>query len=109
MVLRAPYHKLLAYKDEYEVARLYTDGRFRKQIARYLRRQGIRCNYSLAPPLLAARDGDSGHLKKRLYGAMDDERLPRPGKIKIPARHVNSIIFGYSAERRDERQMIESL
>ena len=45
------YAKLLAYKDEYEVARLYTDGRFEKQ----LRDQfdgDFKINFNLAPPML---------------------------------------------------------
>src|SRR5262249_244844 len=59
--------KLMAYKDEYEVARLYSDGEF----ARALKEQfdgepGVKV--SLAPPLLASRDKVTGHLRKREFG-----------------------------------------
>ena len=45
--------KLMAYKDEYEVARLYTDGAFKRQVADDLRRRELRFEFHLAPPLLA--------------------------------------------------------
>lgn len=100
------FHKLLAYKDEYEVARLYSDGRFRKQIAETFEGK-VSLQFSLAPPLLAARDGDSGHLKKRLYGAWVMGAYRMLTKFKF-LRGSKLDPFGYSAERRAERQMIES-
>ncbi len=45
--------KLMAYKDEYEVARLYTDGNFLKQVANELGGDNLRFEFHLAPPLLA--------------------------------------------------------
>ena len=61
------YAKLLAYKDEYEVARLYTDGRFAEDIAD--RFEGnFKLHFHLAPPLVAQRDATTGHLKKREFG-----------------------------------------
>ena len=61
------YFKLLAYKDEYEVARLFTDGRFRAEIeARF--EGDWRLAYHLAPPLLAARDPVTGRPRKRRFG-----------------------------------------
>ena len=59
-------HKLMAYKDEYEVARLYSDGAF----ARQLRTQfsgDYRLRLHLAPPLLAKRDPATGHPVKRAF------------------------------------------
>ena len=49
--------KLMAYKDEYEVARLYTDGSFVKQVAREFDGENLRFEFHLAPPLLARRTG----------------------------------------------------
>ena len=43
----------MAYKDEYEVARLYTDGTFQKQIASTFEGDKLRFEFHLAPPLLA--------------------------------------------------------
>ena len=61
----------MAIKDEYEVARLYTDGSFERQ----LREQFAgwdKLEFHLAPPLLAKRDKRTGHLKKQKFGAVDD-------------------------------------
>ena len=98
------YHKLLAYKDEYEVARLYTDGRFRRQVeAEFEGPVGLR--FSMAPPLFAGRDPATGHLKKRLYGPwmLAAFRLLAPFKC---LRGTPLDLFGYSAERRRERALI---
>ena len=98
------YHKLLAYKDEYEVARLYTDGRFRRQVeAEFEGSVGLR--FSMAPPLFAGRDPTTGHLKKRLYGPwmLSAFRLLAPFKC---LRGTPLDLFGYSAERRRERALI---
>jgi len=60
-------YRLMAFKDEYEVARLYTDGRFEKQLRAQFE-GNTRLTFHLAPPLLAERDPTTGHLKKRAYG-----------------------------------------
>ena len=62
------YARLLAYKDEYEVARLYTDGNFEKQ----LREQfdgDFRISFNLAPPMLSGAKDALGRPKKRAFGA----------------------------------------
>src|SRR6202035_3956662 len=62
------YAKLLAYKDEYEVARLYTDGRFEQQ----LRDQfdgDFKINFNLAPPMLSGGLDAAGRPRKRQFGA----------------------------------------
>ena len=100
------YHKLMAYKDEYEIARLYTDGRFRRQIQAAFE-GNYTLHYSLAPPLLAARDADSGHLKKRLYGPWMMSAYRILAKFKF-LRGTALDIFGYSAERRGERSRIDT-
>ena len=58
--------KLMAYKDEYEVARLYTTGDFEKRI-RDTFDGDFKINVNLAPPMFSKKDGD-GHLLKREYG-----------------------------------------
>jgi indolepyruvate ferredoxin oxidoreductase len=98
------YHKLLAYKDEYEVARLYTDGRFEK-LARATFEGDYSLHFSLAPPLLAARDGETGHLKKRLYGPWMMVAYRLLAKLKF-LRGTPLDPFGHSAERRGERARI---
>ena len=68
--------KLMAYKDEYEVARLYTDGAFLKQVANELGGENLRFEFHLAPPLLArARPGDRRAAQDELR-AVDDGRVP---------------------------------
>ena len=98
------YHKLLAYKDEYEVARLYTDGRFRRQVeAQFEGSYGLR--FSLAPPLFARRDPETGHLKKQVFGPWMLAAFRLLARFK-GLRGTPLDIFGYSAERRRERALI---
>jgi len=52
--------KLMAYKDEYEVARLYTDGSFAKQVASTFEGENLRYEFHLAPPLFARKDPATG-------------------------------------------------
>jgi indolepyruvate ferredoxin oxidoreductase len=59
-------HKLMAYKDEYEVARLYTTGEFEKTV-RGVFGGKFKMNFHLAPPLLSPKDA-KGHLKKSTFG-----------------------------------------
>ena len=60
-------YRLMAYKDEYEVARLYTDGGFARQLEREFA-GAFRVRPQLAPPLFARRDRETGRLRKRSYG-----------------------------------------
>ena len=62
------YFKLLAYKDEYEVARLYTDGTFPRSAEGAVRGRLQACEFHLSPPLLAPRDPDNGQPVKRAMG-----------------------------------------
>jgi indolepyruvate ferredoxin oxidoreductase len=97
--------KLLAYKDEYEVARLYTDGAFQAQLERqFAGRPRLRVH--LAPPLLAARDPATGQLKKKAYGPW----MLRAMAVLARAKRLRGTAFdpfGRSAERRTERRLIE--
>jgi indolepyruvate ferredoxin oxidoreductase len=98
------YAKLLAYKDEYEVARLYTDGRFEKQ----LRDQfdgDFKISFNLAPPMLGGGTDAMGRPRKRAFGAW---MMPL---FKLLAgmrglRGTGFDIFGYSPDRRLERDLI---
>ncbi len=98
------YYKLMAYKDEYEVARLYTDGQFLSQI-----RQTFDGNYkikfNLAPPLLAPRDAITGQLRKKEFGPWIFNAFKVLAKLKM-LRGTPLDVFGYTAERRMERQLI---
>src|SRR3989440_203317 len=60
--------KLMAYKDEYEGARLYSDGAFVKQVNSELGGEHLRFHVHLAPPLLARRDKTTGEPKKMTFG-----------------------------------------
>jgi indolepyruvate ferredoxin oxidoreductase len=77
------YFKLLAYKDEYEVARLYTDGSFKKQISAQFEGD-YRLEFNLAPPLWA-EDPASASDEAPLW-AMDAHCIPAAGEIQGPAR-----------------------
>lgn len=95
--------KLMAYKDEYEVARLHTDGTFAKQIEGMFEGD-FKVSYNLAPPLFAKKDAD-GHLKKQEYGPWMRSAFKLLAKMK-GLRGTRFDIFGYSDERKTERQLI---
>ncbi|MDR3390010.1 MAG: indolepyruvate ferredoxin oxidoreductase family protein [Rudaea sp.] len=96
--------KLMAYKDEYEVARLYTSGDFAKRI-RETFDGDYKIHFHLAPPLLARRDSD-GRLRKGEYGPWVFTAFKALAKLR-GLRGGMFDIFGYSAERRQERQLID--
>ena len=60
--------KLMAYKDEYEVARLYGNGEFLRQVAEEFDGERLRFEFHLAPPLLARRDPRTGVPRKITFG-----------------------------------------
>jgi indolepyruvate ferredoxin oxidoreductase len=98
------YAKLLAYKDEYEVARLYTDGKFEKQLHDQFDGD-FRISFNLAPPMLAGGKDALGRPRKRAFGAW---MLPL-FKILAGLRGLRGTpfdIFGHSADRRLERDLI---
>ena len=96
--------KLMAYKDEYEVARLYTDGAFRQQLHRQFEGD-FTLEFHLAPPLLAERDATTGHLKKRRYGPWMLRAFAALAKLKF-LRGTPLDLFGRSEERKVERALI---
>jgi indolepyruvate ferredoxin oxidoreductase len=103
-VVAKNYAKLLAYKDEYEVARLYTDGTFRDRLAQQFE-GGFALKVHLAPPLWAKRDPATGHLKKQAYGSWVIAAFGLLAKLK-GLRGSRLDPFGYTAERREERKLI---
>ncbi len=98
------YAKLLAYKDEYEVARLYSDGTFRQALADQFG-DVRRVKVWLAPPLLAARDPETGRLIKRAYGPWMLTAMTVLAKLRR-LRGSRLDPFGRTAERRRERRLI---
>ncbi|MBL4782019.1 MAG: indolepyruvate ferredoxin oxidoreductase family protein [Porticoccaceae bacterium] len=98
------YHKLLAYKDEYEVARLYTDGEFAESLKQQFDGD-YKLTFHLAPPLLSKRDPDTGHLLKREFGSWMLPAFRVLAKFKF-LRGTALDVFGRSEERRQERSLI---
>jgi indolepyruvate ferredoxin oxidoreductase len=98
-------YKLMAYKDEYEVARLYTDGTFLKQLREQFQGE-YTMKFHLAPPLLAPRDARTGHLRKMTFGPWMMPAFRMLAKMKV-LRGTALDIFGRSAERRTERKLID--
>jgi indolepyruvate ferredoxin oxidoreductase len=97
--------KLMAYKDEYEVARLYTDGTFLKQVANDLGGEKLRFEFHLAPPLLTKINPATGEPRKMSFGPW----MLTAFKIMAAFRFVRGTpldIFGRSEERRTERRLI---
>ncbi len=96
--------KLMAYKDEYEVARLYTDGSFRRQLAETFDGNG-RMTFHLSPPLLARKDPNTGEPAKMTFGPWMMKAFGVLAKFR-GLRGTALDPFGYTAERRAERALI---
>jgi indolepyruvate ferredoxin oxidoreductase len=107
------YFKLMAYKDEYEVARLHTDGRFVEQLKSQFEGD-FKLRFNLAPPLFAKKDA-KGRLVKAEFGGWMWSAFKLLARLK-GLRGGPFDVFGHTAERRMERaligeyrQMIEAL
>ena len=98
------YFKLLAYKDEYEVARLYTNGAFVSRLNDQFE-GNFKLKFHMAPPLLAKRHPDTGHLIKQEFGPWMMSAFGLLARLRF-LRGSAFDIFGYSAERKRERQLI---
>jgi indolepyruvate ferredoxin oxidoreductase len=96
--------KVMAYKDEYEVARLYTDTDFVRRVADQFEAP-YELRFHLAPPLLADRDPATGHLQKRTYGKWMLSAFRALARLR-GLRGTPFDIFGRTAERRAERRLI---
>ncbi|MGE3503468.1 MAG: indolepyruvate ferredoxin oxidoreductase family protein [Alphaproteobacteria bacterium] len=97
-------YKLMAYKDEYEVARLYGDADFARELKDTFEGD-YKLHINLAPPLLASRDPVTGELQKQEYGTWVLGAFRILAKLK-GLRGTPFDIFGYSHERRTERKLI---
>jgi len=97
--------KLMAYKDEYEVARLYTDGSFLAQVKNEVDGDNLRLEFHLAPPLLARRDPQTGKPRKMTFGPWMLSAFRVLAKLKF-LRGTPFDPFGRSTERRTERALI---
>jgi indolepyruvate ferredoxin oxidoreductase len=98
------FYKLMAYKDEYEVARLYTDPAFKEKIAGMFEGD-IKLKFHLAPPLMAKHDKE-GHLVKKEYGQWMMKAFGVLAKLK-GLRGTPLDVFGYTAERKMERGLVK--
>jgi indolepyruvate ferredoxin oxidoreductase len=98
--------KLMAYKDEYEVARLYTDGSFMKKVAATFDGDNLRLEFHLAPPLFARRDRSTGLPRKMSFGPWMMPLFRGLATFKF-LRGTAFDPFGYTAERRTERKLLE--
>jgi indolepyruvate ferredoxin oxidoreductase len=97
--------KLMAYKDEYEVARLYANDAFLKQVNAELGGENLRLHVHLAPPLLARKDKVSGEPRKMTFGPWIFPLFRMLAKFKF-LRGTPFDPFGYSTERRTERALV---
>ncbi len=97
--------KLMAYKDEYEVARLYADESFAKQVRSELGGEHLRLYVHLAPPLLARADKVTGEPKKMTFGPWIFPLFRLLAKFKF-LRGTAFDPFGYMVERRRERALV---
>jgi len=98
------YAKLLAYKDEYEVARLFAETTFQAEVARQFEGD-YRLKFHLAPPMFARRDPRTGHLIKREFGGWMLPAFRALAKLRF-LRGTAFDPFGYTAERKIERALI---
>jgi indolepyruvate ferredoxin oxidoreductase len=97
--------RLMAYKDEYEVARLYSDDTFRRRIAEQFEGD-YTLRFNLAPPLLSKRDPGTGELVKREFGPWMETAFGLLAKLRF-LRGTAFDLFGYTQERRQERADID--
>jgi indolepyruvate ferredoxin oxidoreductase len=97
--------KLMAYKDEYEVARLHAEHTWAK-VKQEVAGDNLRLEFHLAPPLLARRDPGTGELRKMSFGPWLMPAFRALAKLKF-LRGTPFDPFGYTAERRTERALID--
>ena len=100
----ASLFKLMAYKDEYEVARLYATGGFLAKLNQQFEGK-LRLGFHLAPPLWAPRDPATGQLRKREFGPWIFSVFKLLARLRR-LRGTPLDVFGYTSERRTERRLI---
>jgi indolepyruvate ferredoxin oxidoreductase len=97
-------YRLMAVKDEYEVARLFVDGGFDTQLrAQFASWRSL--EFHMAPPGLTEMDPRTGRPKKRAFGPWLMHVLPALAAMRR-LRGTWLDLFGRSAERREERAMV---
>ncbi|HVK99798.1 MAG TPA: DUF6537 domain-containing protein, partial [Dongiaceae bacterium] len=96
--------KLMSYKDEYEVARLYTDPKFMQRIREQFSGD-FKLTFNLAPPFLPGQDKATGRPKKRSFGPWMLQAFKWLSKLKV-LRGTPFDVIGYFPERRMERRLI---
>jgi indolepyruvate ferredoxin oxidoreductase len=97
--------KLMAYKDEYEVARLYAEPSFLAQVKNEVAGENLTLRFHLAPPLFARKDKVTGLPRKMTFGPWMLPAFRVLAKFRF-LRGTAFDIFGYSEERRTERKLI---
>ena len=95
--------KLMAYKDEYEVARLHAETGFEQKVAAMFEGD-YKINFHLAPPAIARRN-DKGELQKKKFGPAMMTGFRLLAKLK-GLRGTAFDVFGRTEERRTERALI---
>jgi indolepyruvate ferredoxin oxidoreductase len=98
------YFKLMAYKDEYEVARLYTRPEYLQRLTASFEGD-FKLKFHLAPPILSKPDPVTGEARKREFGPWVMSAFRVLAKLK-GLRGTALDVFGRTAERRQERQLI---
>jgi indolepyruvate ferredoxin oxidoreductase len=96
--------KLMAYKDEYEVARLHVESGFLDELRREFEGD-FKVRYHLAPPFLPATKDARGRPRKRTFGPWLQMPLKLLAHLKF-LRGTALDMFAYTAERRNERALI---
>lgn len=94
-------YKVMAYKDEYEVARLWTDGRFEKTLRETFK--GGKINFHLSPPVFARKDSE-GVAIKQAFGPWMQRVFRMLRHFKVLRGSVFDV-FGWTEERRRERDL----
>ncbi|MFZ1949679.1 MAG: indolepyruvate ferredoxin oxidoreductase family protein [Pseudolabrys sp.] len=97
--------KLMAYKDEYEVARLYSETSFLDRVKSTFDGDKLHFEFHLAPPLLARRDPETREPKKISFGPWMLKVFAGLAKFKF-LRGTVLDPFGYTAERQMERRLV---
>ena len=99
------YAKLLAYKDEYEVARLYSDPSFKEQIASQFEGD-YHLEFHFDPPFLPRKKESNGRAQKRRFGPWMMRMMAQLARLRV-LRGSRLDPFRFSADRRLDRRLIE--
>ncbi len=98
-------YKVMAYKDEYEVARMMADSKFKEEIAGQFEGD-YTLHFHMAPPLISRVDKTTGRPKKRELGAWAMHVFKWLRHLKF-LRGTHMDLFGFTEERREERALVK--